>query len=519
MNGANILGAAANTTATYTGVISGTGGLTVGDHANPGTVVLSNLTNSYTGGTTVSGVTLRVANDASLGDPSGGLTLDGGELVATRGGFFTSRPVALTANGGTLAAAAGGLAELQGNITGSGSLAVGDIVNTGTVDLSGTNTYLGNTTIVSGTTLKALSTGALSSTSAFIVTGILDLNGFSNQIGSLAGTGMVTNGDTFGVVLTVGGDNTSTTFSGVLKDGTDPLGLSKIGARRLTLTGDNTFIGGTTISLGGALQIGNGPTSGSIVGDVTDKGTLAFNRTNAVTFSGNISGAGALNQSGTGTLILTGANTYTGGTTINGGTLQIGSGNDTGSIMGDVIDNAALVINRSGTFTIAGVLGGAGTLSQIGPGTLILTGTSTYTGGTAVTAGTLQVDGALGNTAVNVQSGTTLAGKGAIGGSVTIQDGGHLAAGPGAQTLSVGNLFLNPGSILDYQLNTPVIGSGMNTLVNVAGDLTLAGVLNVTTGGGFGSGAYRLINYTGALTDLTLDLGTLRRASRRRTRR
>ena len=58
--------------------------------------------------------------------------------------------------------------------------------------------------------------------------------------------------------------------------------------------------------------------------------------------------------------------------------------------------------------------------------------------------------------------------------------------------LGVGALLLNSGSILDYQLNTPgVIGSGANTLVNVAGNLTLAGVLNVTDGGSFGSGAYR----------------------------
>ncbi len=87
------------------------------------------------------------------------------------------------------------------------------------VSLSGTNSYLGSTTIVSGATLQALSTGALSPTSAFIVDGTLDLNGFSNQIGSLAGTGTVTNDGLAGAVLTAGGDNTSTTFSGVLQDG------------------------------------------------------------------------------------------------------------------------------------------------------------------------------------------------------------------------------------------------------------------------------------------------------------
>ena len=91
------------------------------------------------------------------------------------------------------------------------------------------------------------------------------------------------------------------------------------------------------------------------------------------------------------------------------------------------------------------------------------------------------------------------------------------APGPGPQTLSVGTLSLNPASILDYQLGTPgAVGSGVNTLVNVAGNLTLDGVLNVTLtdGGQFGSGSYRLLNYKGALTDLTLTWGHYRRASR-----
>ena len=103
-----------------------------------------------------------------------------------------------------------------------------------------------------------------------------------------------------------------------------------------------------------------------------------------------------------------------------------------------------------------------------------------------------------------------LTGHGTIGGSVTIQDGGHLAPGPGAQTLGVGSLLLSSGSILDYVLSTPgVIGSGVNSLVNVAGNLTLAGLLNVTNGGSFGSGAYRLLNYGGDADRRRADLGIL----------
>ena len=56
--------------------------------------------------------------------------------------------------------------------------------------------------------------------------------------------------------------------------------LTKQGAAKLTLTNDNTYNGGTTISAG-TLQIGNGGTSGVIVGNVFDSGAFAFNRSDS----------------------------------------------------------------------------------------------------------------------------------------------------------------------------------------------------------------------------------------------
>jgi fibronectin-binding autotransporter adhesin len=61
----------------------------------------------------------------------------------------------------------------------------------------------------------------------------------------------------------------------------------------LFLTATNTYSGGTTIS-GGALIIGSGGASGSIVGDVLNNGTLALNRNDTVTFGGVISGTRVL---------------------------------------------------------------------------------------------------------------------------------------------------------------------------------------------------------------------------------
>ena len=120
-----------------------------------------------------------------------------------------------------------------------------------------------------------------------------DLNNFTQSIGSLAGAGSVTLGT---ATLTTGNDNTITDFSGVI-NGLG--GLTKVGAGTQILSGDNTYTGGTTISAG-TLQLGNGGTSGSIVGDVVDNGTFAINHSDPFTFGGVISGSGSLHSSAPG---------------------------------------------------------------------------------------------------------------------------------------------------------------------------------------------------------------------------
>jgi fibronectin-binding autotransporter adhesin len=106
------------------------------------------------------------------------------------------------------------------------------------------------------------------------------------------------------------------------------------------------------------------------VGNIVDNAALIFNRSNALTYGGVISGTGTVQKLGAGTLTLTGDSTYTGTTTISAGSLQVGNGGTTGSIVGNVVDNAALIFNRSNALTYGGVISGTGTLQKLGAGAL-----------------------------------------------------------------------------------------------------------------------------------------------------
>ncbi|WP_312284314.1 autotransporter-associated beta strand repeat-containing protein [Yokenella regensburgei] len=294
--------------------------------------------------------------------------------------------------------------------------------------------------------------------------------------------------------------------------------FEQIGSGTLVLTGNNTQTGGSTIT-SGTVQLGNGGTSGWISGDITNNGTLAFNRSDNVTWSNLISGTGSLSKLGTNTLTLTGTQAYTGGTTINAGILQLGDGTTDGSIIGNVnMAGGALAFNASnGSITDQNALiSGAGGVTKLGLGTTVLKGSNTYTGATTVSAGTLYIDGnqSAATGATSVANGATLSGTGTIGGDVTIANGATLM--PGSEsgtggTLTInGNLALNDLSILNYQFGK-VNGVAENTRTDVNGNLTLDGRLNVSTpaGGSFSAGVYRVFNYNGTLTNNGLVLGTV----------
>lgn len=195
-----------------------------------------------------------------------------------------------------------------------------------------------------------------------------------------------------------------------------------------------------------------------------------------------------------------------------GGTLRVNGSNLSANVPIALSGTTSVIDTNGLNASLSGTISGA-QFTKTGGGILRLSGTNTHTGPTLVSGGGLYING--NHTAatglVTVQNGATLGGTGVLGGDVVIESGGHLAAGNSPGQLTMRNLTLNGGAILDYELgaaNAP--GDALNDVVQVNGNLVLDGTLNVTAsaGGSFGPGLYRLFNYTGGLTNNGLDMGS-----------
>jgi autotransporter-associated beta strand protein len=413
-----------------------------------------------------------------------------------------------------------GVADISGNaptfvVSGvSGGLGTLQFRNSSTADDAIITTSAFGQTIFSDN-----STGGLAQ---FITTagGVVDFSGTSgpagnNRVtaGSIEGAGTYNLGSN---TLIVGLNGLSTTVSGTINDGGASGGtgasLIKLGAGTLILSGANTYTGLTAV-LAGTLQLGDGGTSGSILGNVFNHTTLAVNRSDTYTFGGIIIGDGQFVQMGPGTTVLTANSFYTGGTTISAGTLQLGSGGASGSIIGNVVDNGTFAINRSDTYTFGGVISGTGSVVQIGSGTTVLTGNNSYGGGTGINAGVLAVAA---DTNLGATSGSLAFGGGTLqflagfstGRAVTLNAGGGTVDTNGNSATLAGTIG-GPGGLtkigigtLTLSANNPYTGA---TTVN-AGTLAVNGAIassavTVNTGGTLGG--------TGTVGSTTINGGAL----------
>jgi len=468
-----------------------------------GTWILTGTTTVLTPWTINSG-TLSVSNDGNLGAAGSNLTFGGGTLQNTSE-FSTARNILLNSSGSF---------QTLDNLTVTGLISgSGELIKTGsaTLILTNNNTYTGGTTLSSGT-LQLGSGGSTGSITGNILNnaslvfnrsdsltygdvisgsghfvqaggGTLTLTGLNTYTGGTSvnsGTLQIGNGGTTGAIAgnilnsasLVFNRSDSLSYGGVVSGSGN---FIKSGEGILTLTGLNSYTGGTTIN-SGTLQIGNGGTTGAINSNILNNASLIFNRSDSLTYGSVISGTGNVAKSGDGILTLLGDNTYTGGTTINSGTLQLGNGGTTGAITGNVLNNGSLVFNRGDALTYGNVISGAGSLANSGNGTLTLTGQNNYTGSTSITAGTLKtsVNNAIANSS-----------------NVTISEGSTLNLDGTNQVLQ--NLT-NMGSILLADISAAVnpaarVASGPVS-VTVTGDITNSGTLFINNGNGTVGNSY-----------------------------
>ena len=294
--------------------------------------------------------------------------------------------------------------------------------------------------------------------------------------------------------------------------------IIKTGTGTWTLSGANTYALQTTISAG-ILKIRNSSALGAVLSSETVPSAASAGTTVAsgatLQIQNNISvGAEALTLGGTGAtgqngalVNVSGTNTFAGALTLTANTTISA---DSGSLS---LTNTAAIVGSGGsrTLTLTGAGNGSlassmdtgvSSLTKTGSGMWTLSGTSSYTGTTTVSAGTLNVTGALGNTSVTVASGAAFAYAGSIGGTLTAANNTTIIIGDALTTGSTGtltvggNLTLNDSTLLLFDL-----GAASDLIQANGTTITLDGIVRVSTGAGFTAGTYKLIGYTGTLTD------------------
>ena len=451
----------------------------VGSLAFPAHAATTTYTSVYTGGTIAPGDTVLL-ND--------GATVTGN----------------VTANGTLQFNQSGTTLTISNVISGTGTLS---LTNTGTLDLTGTTTVADTVVLDMTTTVSAgvlqIQTGTGNLSVGSSGTGTLNVTGgrVTNFVGTLGenaggvGTATVSSGTwATSTTLVVGRSGTGTlnvtggyvgNASGILgffagstgtatvSSGTWAIGgnlvVGSSGTGTLTMSGGLVSVAGMlskggngTINLnsGGTLQIGTGTTGGVLgVSTLTNNGTLVFNRSDASTYLGIISGTGALTKQGAGTLTLDGANSYSGVTTISGGVLALSG---TGSIgTGD------LNLDYAGVFDLTALTSGTYSLPSTGD----LIGSGTLTG-----------------------NGHTLAVLGAF------QPGNS----PGTVTVDTGfTLDLSGATSTTFDITNPLFTAGTYDLVNGNGSMIFGGILNLTFSGGSydnGTDVLQLFTNTGGFS-------------------
>jgi autotransporter-associated beta strand protein len=327
--------------------------------------------------------------------------------------------------------------SVNGGVSGSAALTLS---GSGKVSLGGAATYTGDTTVSSGSTLQLGADNALPNVAGggnVTDSGVLDMNGHTGTVNGLNGNGVLDNTAVGAATLTVGNNNTNSSFSGKIQNTGGALALVKTGTGTLTLSTSNTYSGGTTIA-NGIVVPGNGSVFGT--GPITNSGTAypvtTMTITNPLVLNGGFLRVGG----GTTTVIWSGPVSVTNGFVMAGdnngnvnnvsGSIDIGTGgiyltNNTGNgqaqaVLGDIL---------------SGTISGSGGITYYcngGNSRLTVQGANTYSGGTIVNG--------TGNGKLNVYGGLNPFSTG----TVTLNAGAVIEAYPGNVTIT-NALNLNGG--------------------------------------------------------------------------
>jgi autotransporter-associated beta strand protein len=413
--------------------------------ANPS----ANLNNTVINSIKLAGSTVTINSGQSLSLLSGGVLMpNAGSAAAINGGTLlgaTNADVVVLGNSAIGALTIGAaIADNTNGAATSGSALTKS--GWGTLILTGANTYTGPTFINGPTTV-----GTNAAAPSTLPAGTLQL-GNGGTSGSISNSAGVTNNGT----LTFNRSD-SVTF-GLLINGIG--GVRNLGSGTTILTANNAFSGATTISAG-TLQVGNGGTTGTLgtSPSVTDNGTLAFNRSDNISFSAPISGIGGLTKLGGGRLTLSGTQTYQGATTVSAGTLALDASASIGNSSPIVVaGGTTLDVSATSSFTLVG-----GIVNQALSGSGGVAGNLTTAPGTSISPAT----------------------NGTVG---TLVFSNNL-------TISGGTLYLD-------------VGNASRDLIIVTTNLALnAGTIQLNVvGGALANGTYKIIQYSGSLSGSVANL-------------
>ncbi len=331
------------------------GAVSISDASNSLTIEGDGIANANT-----NGVTLAPA--ALMPDVSQAWTNSPGAGPLTVNSAVTGTAIASNTTTVTLANNSASTMSLNGAIgdgSAGGNLAP-SVNGTGRVVLGGANTFTGATTMTAGTldvnNQLALQNSVLNyNGGAVTLDSAVTANAFT--LGGLAGSVnlSLTNTATTAIALTVGNNNNTASYSGVLSGGGS---LTKTGLGTQTLTGVNTYTGNTTVSNGTLRIDGTGSlNSGNYAGTLTltsANSSFVYNSSANQTLSGLISGLGSFTQSGSGTTTLSNnANSFSGNITVSNGMLVAPNGNNgANSNLGVISSTRTFTINSGGTLVL-----------------------------------------------------------------------------------------------------------------------------------------------------------------------